>query len=127
MAEYLLDSDVIIWILRGKPEAIAAIRNLRSRGTVGCSALSVFEVELGMKRGEEDRTRELLQSLRCYVVDGQTASRAATWFREYRRKGRTLDFIDLLIAATSLRWNLTLVTYNPKDFPVPELALLPLR
>lgn len=127
MADYLLDSDVIIWLLRGKPGAIDAIRDLRSHGTLGCSALSVFEVELGVKPGEEDRTREFLRSLRCYAVDGQAASRAAGWFREYRRKGRTLDFMDLLIGATCLRWNLTLVTYNPKDFPIPELPLLPLR
>ena len=127
MADYLLDSDVIIWILRGKPGSTDAIRDLQSRGTLGCSALSVFEVELGIKPGEEDRTRELLRSLRCYVLDAEAASRAAGWFREYRRKGRTLDFMDLLIGATSLRWNLTLVTYNPKDFPIPELVLLALE
>ncbi len=127
MAEYLLDSDVLIWILRGKLEALSAVRDLRSRGTVGCSALSVFEVELGMKRGEEDRTRELFRSLTSYDVNAPAASQAANWFREYRSKGRTLDFIDLLIAATSLQWNLTLVTYNPKDFPIHELAILPLR
>ncbi len=126
MAEYLLDSDVIIWILRGKTDAIAAARDLRVRGGLGCSALSVFEVELGMRRGEEDRTRDLLRSLTCYPVEGEIAAQAAVWFRAYRRKGRTLDFIDLLIAATCLRWNLNLVTYNPKDFPMPDLALLPL-
>jgi predicted nucleic acid-binding protein len=102
VADYLLDSDVIIWILRGKPGAIDTIRDLQSRGTLGCSSLSPFEVESGIKPGEEDRTREFLRSLRCYVPDAEAAGRAAGWFREYRRKGRRLDFMDLLIGATRL-------------------------
>ena len=127
MTEYLLDSDVIIWILRGRPEAVAAVREMHSRGKLGCSSLSVFEVELGMRPGEEELTRELLRSLACYQVDGQIASLAAKWFREFRQRGRTLDFIDLLIAATCEKWGLTLVTYNPKDFPFPALPIIPLR
>ncbi len=41
----------------------------------------------------------------------------------WARKGRTLALTDMLIAATALEHELTLITDNHKDFPMPELLL----
>lgn len=42
---------------------------------------------------------------------------------EYAHQGVTLGLPDLLIAATALVHDLTLITANRKHFPMPELAV----
>ena len=56
MNRFLLDTDVIIWHLRGRHEVTEMLRNLQNMSLPGCSAVSVFEVQMGVKRGEEEAT-----------------------------------------------------------------------
>jgi predicted nucleic acid-binding protein len=46
--------------------------------------------------------------------------------RDHAKKGRTLNLGDVIIAATALHNNLTLITDNSKDFPMQNLSLYPL-
>ncbi len=125
MARYLLDSDVIIWCLRGRRDTVLLVEELQRESVPYCSALSVIEVELGMKKGEEKATRGFLDALRVEPVDKNVARLAATYMREYRRKGMMLDLVDASIAATCVTRGLLLVTYNVKHYPVPELIFYP--
>lgn len=122
MAEYLLDSCVIIWALRGRKEILEGLAALD--GVPGASALSVYEVEVGMKAGEETRTQKFLSALRLHPVTPEVASLAARFVREYRARGTTLDPIDALIAATAVLLDLVLLTKNIRHFPMPELRKL---
>lgn len=125
MARYLLDSDIIIWCLRGRRDTVQLVEELQKESVPHCSALSIIEVELGMRGGEEKATRGFLDALRVEPVDGTVARLAATYMREYRRKGTTLDLVDAGIAATCVARSLLLVTYNVKDYPVPEVTFYP--
>ena len=125
MADYLLDSDVIIWFLRGRTEAVDLVKNLSGRGVLGCSALSIIEVLGGVKPKDEPSTEAFLDTLRSYPVDRSTARQAAGLIRQHRIKGRTLQFVDATIAATCLAHDLTLVTYNQRHFPMSGLRMLP--
>jgi PIN domain nuclease of toxin-antitoxin system len=49
MSSYLLDSDIIIWHLRGQKAVTEMLRDLQKLGVPACSALSVLEVQLGVK------------------------------------------------------------------------------
>jgi len=125
VADYLLDSDVIIWFLRGRTEAVDLVKNLSGRGVLGCSALSIIEVLGGVKPKDEPSTEAFLDTLRSYPVDRSTARQAAGLIRQHRIKGRTLQFVDATIAATCLAHDLTLVTYNQRHFPMSGLRMLP--
>lgn len=125
MARYLLDSDIIIWCLRGRRDTVQLVEELQKESVPYCSALSIIEVELGMRGGEEKATRGFLDALRVEPVDGNVARLAATYMREYRRKGKTLDLVDASIAATCVTRSLLLVTYNVKDYPVSEVTFYP--
>jgi predicted nucleic acid-binding protein len=46
--------------------------------------------------------------------------------RDWRLKGHTLSFTDVIIAATAIANSLTLLTDNRKHFPMPEAELYPL-
>jgi tRNA(fMet)-specific endonuclease VapC len=125
MSLFLLDSDVIIWHLRGRHEATEMIRKLQNFSLPGCSAVSVFEVQMGAKRGEEEATLRFLKALKIFDINWEVADRSAQLVREYKSKGKTLGVADALIAGTCLYHDLTLVTYNRKHYPIAELNIYP--
>jgi predicted nucleic acid-binding protein len=109
MIEYLLDSDVLIWQLRDQEETVELLASLSKRGILACSVMSIVEVQAGVRRGEEKKTA--------------IANLAGTFIRDYRAKGITLDFVDSIVAATAVIHGLTLLTYNVKHYPTPEVKL----
>jgi predicted nucleic acid-binding protein len=125
MSKFLLDSDVIIWHLRGRKEVTEMLRDLQRFDLPACSALSVLEVQLGVKKGEEDKTDRFLRSLRTIDVNRDVANMAAKLIREHRAKGVTLDLPDAVIAGSCILYDLILVTYNTKHYPISELRFHP--
>jgi predicted nucleic acid-binding protein len=91
-----------------------------------CSALSVLEIQLGVKKGEEEKTDRFIKSLRIFDVDREIASKAAQLIRQYKAKGVTLDLPDSVIAATCILHELILVTYNTKHYPISEIKFHPM-
>jgi predicted nucleic acid-binding protein len=122
---YLLDSDIIIWYLRGREETHQFMQDIQRVSVPSCSSLSITEVVLGMKKKEEKVTREFLNSLEVIPVGRQEGWLAGELIRKYQTQGTTLDFIDATIAASCILHNLILVTYNSKHFPMPELTIYP--
>ena len=126
MSRYLLDSDVIIWHLRGRLEVTAVLEKLLDYGLPACSALSVVEVQAGVKKGEDEKTNRLFQALKILAVDAEVAHRAARLVRDHRARGAGMELADAIIAATCLVHDLVLLTYNRKHYAVEGLELFPL-
>ena len=122
----MLDTDVIIWHLRGRKDVTRALAELQVFGIPSCSALSILEVQVGVKKGEEVKTDHFLGALTVIDVTKQIAEKAAVSIREQRAKGVTIDLPDAIIAATCILHRFTLVTYNKKHYPFPSLAFHPL-
>lgn len=121
MADYLLDSNVLIQHLRGHQPTTALLARLALEGQLGIAAISRAEVLAGMRERERGATLRFLNALACYAVDMHVADLAGEWLRRYRQQGVTLDIADALIAAAARHYDLTLLTYNPRHFPMPEL------
>ena len=122
MSKYLLDSDIIIWHLRGRREISEMLKDLQRSGLPACSAISVLEVQLGVKtKDEEEKTNRFLESLKVFDVTMDIARIAARLIREYKAKGVTMDIPDSIIASTCILHDLILVTYNRKHYPISEL------
>lgn len=126
MADYLLDSNVLILHLRERPEITALLTQRGKEGTLHISVATRTEILAGMRPHEEERTMELLDSLDNLSVDEAIADQAGRLIHQYARQGIQLSFPDALISATALHHDLTLATTNPKHFPIPELRLHPL-
>lgn len=124
MSKYLLDSDVLIWHLRGKSKIQNLVLSLGRSALLSCSVLSVIEIEAGMHHGEEEATRELINSLQIEEVDLPVASLAGFFIKSYRSQGVTLDIVDATIAATAVKRGMVLVTANTKHYPMTEIELL---
>ena len=121
MNDILLDSDVIIWFLRGKERVVSLLKNMAKEKALGCSPLSIIEIKLGMKKGEEDATNLFFDTIKVWEMDKEIANQAANYILSYKKKGITLDFVDATIAATCKLKNLTLMTYNTDHYPMQEV------
>ena len=124
MADYLLDTNILIFALRSDPKALDFLDALERKKERACiSVVTRTEILAGMRPHEEECTMELLDSLENLPVDEAIADRAGRLIYQYARQGIQLSFADALIAATALEHDLILATTNPKHFPMPELRL----
>jgi len=125
MADLLLDSDVVIWHLRGDRAVVELVLALARRGRIGLSAITRAEVLQGMREPERARTLPFLDSCETFPVTAATADRAGEIVREFRSQGITLSLPDTLIGATALLASIPLFTCNPRHYPMQDLDLRP--
>ena len=125
MNRFLLDSDIIIWHLRGRDKITGMLRDLQRFGLPCCSAISVLEIQAGVKRDEEERTGQFFGALKIIDVSGEIAGRAAQLIRRCKAKGLPIDIPDAIIAGTCILHDLTLVTCNKKHYPFEGLKFHP--
>lgn len=117
---YLLDSNICIYILDGRGEALRARLETEPPGALIASAISFAEVMRGIAPQDtagEAGARRLFAAVPVLPFDAAAA-----------RAYRTLPFkrarFDRLIAAHALALDLTLVTNDTTDFvDIPGLKL----
>lgn len=123
MARVLLDSTVLIDVLRGRPAADRLRAMRRSGDEPWTCAISVEEIWRGVLPGEEPAVRRLFRGLRCAPLGPAAGTRAGRWRREFAQRGVTLHQADCLIAAASTVIEARLATGNPGDFPMEEVTV----
>jgi predicted nucleic acid-binding protein len=124
MAKYILDTTELIKFLRGDKGVAQLLKKLVSEGhTVGCCGITVGEIYYGMKDKEKILTDNLIDNLFYYNISKESAKLAGIWKRDYKNKGITLTFNDVMIAATACVEGAILITSNTKDFPMKEIII----
>jgi predicted nucleic acid-binding protein len=124
---YLLDSTILIDALNNRYGRSQFLTQLSQQDILlACCAVNVTELYMGMRPGEEAKTKRLLRSLEFYPITWEVAQLAGDLFRQWRQKGQTLSYTDVTIAAVALTHELVLVTDNRKHFPMPELEIVAL-
>jgi predicted nucleic acid-binding protein len=124
MAEYLIDTTTIIDHLRGDKKVNSYLEEIGIRGGIaGCCCINITETYTGMKDKEKEKTDKFIESLYYFEVTKEIARLAGKLKQKYAGKGNTLSTTDVIIAATAIRYGLTLVTKNLKHYPFPELEI----
>jgi predicted nucleic acid-binding protein len=119
----VLDSTVLIDFLRGRP-AVERVAALRASGDIpATTAINVDEIVRGLRPGEEPAIELLFTGLVVLRTGRRAGWQAGEWRRTFAARGVTLYQADCLIAATTATHGATLVTGNPKDFPMDGLAV----
>jgi hypothetical protein len=114
----VLDTTVLIDVLRGYPAAQRIMRLRRSRFQLWVTPISIEELWRGLRPGEEARATKLTDVLRLAPIDRRSAERAGEWRRAHADRGVTLHQADCLIAAATRSVGARLATGNPTDFPM---------
>jgi predicted nucleic acid-binding protein len=116
----VLDTNVLIDILRGQPAAQHFYQGLPEMPL--CSEASRIEVLQGMRSVERGPTLRLLAALDWHPVDRDVAERAGQLGREHRGSHGRLALAELCVAATAEVLGLPLATRDVRHFPMfPEL------
>lgn len=119
----LVDTDVLIWILRGNLKAAAA---LKRPGDLLLSAVSYMEL---LKGARDKRELAAIQNLLhdmgfTFLPVTESISRRATIYMEEYVLAFGLDLADALIAATAVEHSLAIHTGNDKHYRcIPSLEL----
>lgn len=123
MAPIILDSTVLIDILRGRPAA-ERVRGLAAdREPLLTTAINVEEIHRGLRDTEADAATALFTAVRVLPIRREDGERAGRWRREFARRGIPLHQADCLIAAAAVAFGGRLATGNPEDYPMPELTV----
>ncbi|MDI6449367.1 PIN domain-containing protein [Anaerobaca lacustris] len=119
-----IDSDVLVWHLRGERRAARLLQRLRSDRTreLWTGALQRAEIVFFMRPEEEHATLLLLGELKTAPVDQSIVDRAAGLYRRWH-PGHGVDIHDCILAATAMQSGGEIFTLNRKHFPMPELTV----
>lgn len=111
----LVDSDVLIWTLRGNPAALAAMQNLADWHI---SAVSYMELAQGCRNKAELKAMQkaFKSSGNDVLPITQNISELACLLVEQHALSHSLFMADALIAATAISHSLPLLTGNAKHF-----------
>ena len=123
MARHLLDTDILIWVLRGKPQAVSLLRDLLKNEVPAISTLSVYEIWAGARTQEESAIASFLAAFDLLPVSRPIAMQGADYYRKFRSRGLTLSTTDALIAGTAFVEKLILITQNRLHFPMNDIEL----
>jgi tRNA(fMet)-specific endonuclease VapC len=125
---FLVDSDILIDGLVGRPAALDLFAQLRHQG-LAVSIVSYGEVFEGAYKASDPQER--LARFRAYLDDFAVVPLSDPVMETFarvraglRRAGQLISDLDLLIAATATHHELTLITRNLRHFErIPELKI----
>jgi len=132
-SRYLLDSDILIALLRDKGDTTGLRSKALERGLDNCyvSAISIAEMYSGAYRMQSERglhELEFVKSIFQILPFGTEGLKDAELSGEIKailsRSGLPLDDMDLLIGATAIANDLIMVTHNIRHFSrIPKLKI----
>lgn len=129
---YLIDTDWAIDYLAGVPESQDLLDHLVDEG-IAISIVTFMEIYQGVLRTPdplrtEEQVAAFLESVPVVPFSVAVARRCARLRESLRREGKRIHAraLDLLVAATALEHDLTLVSRNSDDYrDISDLRLYP--
>ncbi|MCZ6830126.1 MAG: type II toxin-antitoxin system VapC family toxin [Gammaproteobacteria bacterium] len=118
-----IDTDVLIWLFRGRNSAQRAIDKCQS---VELSAITYMELVQGMRNKEEFRLlRQTIHECEWEILPlNENISHRATVYIENYALSHGLQLADALIVASAVECGSALMTANVKHYKViPEVEL----
>lgn len=115
--DLLLDTDILIGVLRGNPQAGRWLESLGDQ-RVGISVLTWMEILQGARdRQEQERLVAQLDDYHLVLLKASDSERALRWFEDYHLS-HGAGIMDCLIGASALRLGKPFYTLNVKHFRV---------
>jgi len=119
-----IDSDVLIWHLRGERKALNLLKRLRDREQfdLWTGAMQRAEVVFFMRPAEQSATLLFLAQFQTAPVDQQIIDTAGELYRKWNPRMGT-DVNDAILAATVIQTGGRIYTLNSKHYQMPEVSV----
>ena len=127
----IIDSTLIIDLLRGDPEAIKKVTEIEDDGRVSTTPINIYEVMFGIYKSKGDHekriseAKKLFSGIETYPFDDESAEEAGRILGKLVREGITVNALDVFIAAIALTNGCeSIVTRNKSHFDkIPGLKV----
>jgi tRNA(fMet)-specific endonuclease VapC len=117
---YFLDTNTLIYFFKGIGNIAKHLLEVPPRD-IAIPAIVLFELEVGIAKSTSPQKRKnqlksLTDSVKIWPFGDREALQAAAIRAKLEKKGNAIGPYDILIAATALSQNGTLVTHNTGEF-----------
>lgn len=128
MLTYLLDTNIVIYVLKRRPIKVLEIFN-RNASRMAISSITLSELMYGAEKSIHfdknlEAIEEFVSHLEVLPYDSKASQHYGKIKAKLEKKGQIIGENDLHIAAHAISQALILVTNNLKEFKrVPQLGL----
>ncbi|MCZ7397233.1 MAG: type II toxin-antitoxin system VapC family toxin [Candidatus Methanoperedens sp.] len=117
----VIDTDVLIDLLRDKGYAVSKIRSLEKNDELATTDINAFELYFGAYNSRDKAsniasTKGLLKTLTLMHTKDESMETAGRIFAQRRAKGKMIEIRDLLIGSIALQNGYKLLTNNRGHF-----------
>ena len=130
-AKTIIDTDILIDLLRNKKDAVALVANLQDKNTLlATTVINQFELHYGAHKSRDPEknvqiSEELLSKLRILPLTPRAAQKAGHIFAELEGKGQAIGLRDTFIGAIALTRDFSVATNNREHFKrIAELKII---
>jgi len=127
--EYLLDTNICIYIIKKRPASVLKKIESLSLGDVAISSITLAELYYGIMKSSNPRKNQealdkFLIPLEILDFDYAATIEYGKIRADLEKKGTPIGPLDTLIASHAKSLNLTLVNNNEKEFErIPDLKI----
>lgn len=119
--EYLLDTNICIYIIKKKPAQVFDKFLTLSIGSVGISSITLAELQYGISKSTNpgkngEALGKFLTPIEIVDFGAYATAEYGKIRTELERRGTPIGSLDMLIAAHAKSLDLILVTNNEKEF-----------
>jgi tRNA(fMet)-specific endonuclease VapC len=112
----ILDTDILVALLKGKKEADKAMQSLQEKGDeVATTIISAYELLKGAYLSSKPKdnlaeVQELLSNMRVLDLTLQACEEASKIYQDLKQEGRLIGEFDVLIASIARTYDETIIT-----------------
>lgn len=119
-----IDSDILIWHLRGERKAFNFLKSLKLNPgyEFWIGAMQRAEIVFFVRPGEKETTMLFLSQFKTAPIDQIIVDHAALLYHKWNPSHGT-DINDALLAATAMHTGGTIFSLNYKHYPMPEVTV----
>ena len=119
-----IDSDILIWHLRGGRKALNLLKNLRDGGEyeLWAGAMQRAEILFFMRPDEEEATLLFMSQFRTAPVDQTVVDFAGTLYHKWNPT-HGIDINDAFLAATAMTTGGRIFSLNTKHYPMEDVLV----
>ncbi len=119
-----IDSDILIWHLRGEKRALNFFRKLKKDKSIDfwIGALNRAEIVFFMRESEKAETMQFLALFSTASVDQEIVDSAAEIYQTWN-PSHGIDINDAILAATVMKTGGKIYCLNKKHYPMSDIVV----